>query len=227
MFQESVQFIDCLVICLIDGIQFFFTMFCTSTLSGNTPLLWTSLIDIIANTHQPWIVWGGFNRIQFNSDKLGGNYVPQWQLDLLIILYTLQSCWRSQLMKNFTWSNLLFDEFIVQKTRLGLCNDQWMLSTSHINCLLPGPSDHTPFFSRKNNQGLRGPRHFHFFTMWLSDESIKVVVHNAWSIRIEWNPQVSFEAWNLISFGKINNRLGNDQLSLHVAQFNLFVVHQI
>ena len=149
---------------------------------------WNCLRLLNNSLQLPWLCAGDFNELTCMSEKMGGSYRSQAQMQLFRDV--IDECGFIDLGfvgSQFTWRKHFVDgHSIWERLDRGLANHEWFLkfSGTKIHHLHSNSSDHSPLWITP--EGLELPsfaKPFRFEEMWLSVRGCSDIVEAVWCSR--------------------------------------------
>ncbi|XP_020270846.1 uncharacterized protein LOC109846036 [Asparagus officinalis] len=136
----------------------------------------------------PWIIFGDFNTVLCNEEKLGGSPVTDSDtLDFRSFIDDCQLCHMKTLGCFFTWNNKQDpDTRVWSRLDRTLINDNWIqqLNSSHVEFMVPRLSDHSPGIISVYEDCSYGKKPFRFFNMWTKHADFLPTVSHIWLSQI-------------------------------------------
>lgn len=158
---------------------------------GRRESLWADLLSCAsAFRGSPWLVFGDFNAIRKQNERVGGSRDwPNWMdsLDECIIEADLDDFKFGGHF--FTWSNRREEGPILRKLDRALVNSEWdsRFSGSEATFLPPGVSDHSPVVVKVAEMP-RSRKPFRFFNFWADHPGFLPLVREVWLEDIQGSP---------------------------------------
>ncbi|XP_026410499.1 uncharacterized protein LOC113305701 [Papaver somniferum] len=184
----------------------------------------------------PWVVTGDLNFITSNEEKLGGNIVPQNQLNVVNDHLDFLDLTNIRFMGNlYTRSNRRDSAgLILERLDIGLGNHKWfnLFPNRIVYHLLPIGSDHCPILLVSTKDDKPTKKLLRFNRCWLMHNSCKDIIRDNWktsergshayfhsmSLR---NVKYVLRDWNIIIFGNIQSKITYFQSQLEYLSGNV------
>lgn len=157
--------------------------------TSNRMKTWRLLEAIYRTAIKPWVCFGDFNEIMWNTEKCGGNLRSNFYMGLF--RDTIARCDLKDLGFTgapFTWSNgRKGDANIKERLDRVLANDDWLnkFPSRQVRHLPRYKLDHAPVVLEASTEAddnfeFRKPRRFRFEHMWLQHPDFGEAVKTSW-----------------------------------------------
>ncbi|XP_074277933.1 uncharacterized protein LOC141601538 [Silene latifolia] len=150
---------------------------------GDRESLWLNLRNIAKQVNAPWAIWGDFNCVLQDNERLGGR-VTEAETDPFHDC--IQECGVMDIVATgafCTWNNKQPPETrVYSRLNRWLVNQVWMdkFSDYIANFLPEGQFDHNPCLVSKSPLGGNQHRPFKYFNMWSVADGFQDCVSQVW-----------------------------------------------
>ncbi|XP_059446325.1 uncharacterized protein LOC132177864 [Corylus avellana] len=161
---------------------------------------WNLLQHLRSLSCNKWMCVGDFNEILADSEKVGANKRPRWQIRAF--QQAMEACQLYDLGfvgPKFTWSNKREEgHFIMERLDRAIANPKWMQSFQNyeVEVLANRSSDHAPIFVQFHvamRSQRRVEKRFFYEAGWGKQPSNKNLIKTVWSVNSPGpNPWQSF-----------------------------------
>ncbi|KAH0701658.1 hypothetical protein KY285_015936 [Solanum tuberosum] len=191
MLIDEAQFIHCKVKGKTDDFEAYVTIVYGYNTMEQRKTLWQGIEKVAQGINGEWILWGDYNAILSQNDRLMGNPVTQADIqDFSQCINNLQLnelAWRGEY---YTWSNKqVGTDRIWSRIDRAFGNTSWMMKWGHVQTEydLPYISDHAPVFLQLAETPKGGPLPFIFFNIWTEHPKFLGMVEDIWWRQVNTN----------------------------------------